>query len=135
MARAIHQFRFYSDDEKEPRNCPSGLEYNQVGGMKAFSTGSLFDASNNANAKKYIPILQLGIQTIPGTYFYLNGGVDPIIIGSTGIYELDLSGDVEISKLEFDLASLQRINEMQNGYLIIDIVYDDQSELEEGGVV
>jgi hypothetical protein len=73
-----------------------------------------------------VPILQLGIQTVPGTYFYLNGGLDPIIIGSTGIYELDLNGEVEISKLEIDKDSLTRINEMQNGYLIIDIIYEDE---------
>lgn len=124
MARAIHQFRFYSDSESEPRNEPSGLEYVDLGGMEAFTTGSLFDGTKGG--KKYVPILQLGIQTVPGTYFYLNGGLDPIIIGSTGIYELDLNGEVEISKLEIDRDSLNRINEMQNGYLIIDIIYEDE---------
>lgn len=124
MARAIHQFRFYSDSEGEPRNEPSGLEYVDLGGMEAFTTGSLFDGTKGG--KKYVPILQLGIQTIPGTYFYLNGGLDPIIIGSTGIYELDLSGEIEISKLEIDYQSLERINNMANGYLIIDIIYEDE---------
>ncbi len=124
MARAIHQFRFYSDSESEPRNEPSGLDYVDLGGMEAFTTGSLFDGTKGG--KKYVPILQLGIQTIPGTYFYLNGGLDPIIIGSTGIYELDLTGEVEISKLEIDRNSLERINNMQNGYLIIDIIYEDE---------
>lgn len=124
MARAIHQFRFYTDSESEPRNEPSGLDYVDAGGITAFSTGSLFDGTKGG--KKYVPILQLGIQTIPGTYFYLNGGLDPIIIGSTGIYELDLTGEVEISKLEFDLKSLERINTMQNGYLIVDIIYENE---------
>lgn len=124
MAKAIHQFRFYSDRESEGRNEPSGLDYINAGGMTAFATGSLFDGTKGG--KKYVPILQLGIQSIPGTYFYLNGGLDPIIIGSTGIYELDLSGEVEISKLEFELESLKRINEMQNGYLIVDIIYEDE---------
>ena len=94
--------------------------------MTAFSTGSLFDGTKGG--KKYVPILQLGIQSIPGTYFYLNGGLDPIIIGSTGIYELDLSGEIEISKLEFDYESLERINKMANGYLIVDIIYEDEEE-------
>ena len=58
----------------------------------------------------------------------LNGGLDPIIIGSTGIYELDLSGEIEISKLEFDYESLERINKMANGYLIVDIIYEDEEE-------
>lgn len=124
MAKAIHQFRFYSDSPSEGRNEPSGLDYTNAGGMTAFASGSLFDGTKGG--KKYVPILQLGIQSIPGTYFYLNGGLDPIIIGSTGIYELDLTGEVEISKLEFELESLQRINSMQNGYLIVDIIYEDE---------
>ena len=126
MARAIHQFRFYHDAENEERNEPSGAEYTAAGGMTAFSTGSLFDGTKGG--KKYVPILQLGIQSIPGTYFYLNGGLDPIIIGATGIYELDLSGEIEISKLEFDYESLERINKMANGYLIVDIIYEDEEE-------
>ena len=126
MARAIHQFRFYKDAENEARNEPSGVEYVSAGGMTAFSTGSLFDGTKGG--KKYVPILQLGIQSIPGTYFYLNGGLDPIIIGSTGIYELNLTGEIEISKLEFDFQSLQRINEMPNGYLIVDIIYEKEEE-------
>ena len=41
----------------------------------------------------YSPIIHLGIQTLPGTKIYLNGFYDaPIIIGATGIYELDLEG-------------------------------------------
>ena len=126
MAREIHQFRFYNDSPSEGRNEPSGTEYTALGGIEAFSSGSLFDATKGG--KKYVPILQLGIQSIPGTQFYLNGGLDPIIIGSTGIYELDLNGEVEISKLEFDYASLQTIDKMQNGYLIIDIIYEDEED-------
>lgn len=129
MAKAIHQFRFYSDSANEDRNEPSGLDYVAAGGMQAFSTGSLFDGTKGG--KKYVPIVQLGIQSIPGTYFYLNGGLDPIIIGSTGIYELDLTGEIEISKLEFDWKSLDRINSMANGYLIVDIIYEDENEEDE----
>lgn len=126
MARAIHQFRFYSDSTADGRNEPSGNDYTAAGGMNAFVSGSLFDGSSGG--KKYVPILQLGIQSLPGTQFYLNGSEDPIIIGSTGIYELDLEGDVEITKLEFYEPSLKRINESQNGYLIVDIIYEDEEE-------
>ena len=111
MANKVKQFRYYGENEKE-KNSPSDVKrFN-------FTDGSVF-----ANT---LPILQLGIQTLPGTRFFLNGSSDPIIIGSTGIYELDLSGEVEISKLEFELESLKRINEMQNGYLIVDIIYEDE---------
>jgi hypothetical protein len=35
-------------------------------------------------------ISQLGIQGRPGTSFYLNGSTLPIVLGETGIYEIDL---------------------------------------------
>jgi hypothetical protein len=127
MAKAIHQFRFYTDSGTESRNEPSGKDYVSAGGMEAFSKGTLFDGSVEGSTK-YIPILQLGIQTIPGTRFYLNDGVDPIIIGSTGIYELDMDNGVEVSKLTIDIDSLKKISEMQNGYLIIDIIYEKEED-------
>lgn len=127
MAKAIHQFRFYTDSSTESRNEPSGKEYTDIGGMEAFSKGTLFDGSVEGSSK-YIPIFQLGVQTIPGTRFYLNDGVDPIIIGSTGIYELDMDNGVEISKMTVDIDSLKKISEMQNGYLIIDIIYEKEED-------
>ena len=95
--------------------------------MTAFTKGTLFDGTLE-NSKRYVPILQLGIQSIPGTRFYLNDGVDPITIGSTGIYELDMNNGVEISKLAMDVSSMNKINEMQNGYLIIDIIYEKEED-------
>lgn len=68
-------------------------------------------------------ITQLGIQTLPGIKFYLNDGVDPIIVGSTGIYELDLEGLSEITALSFDKDSIKRIDDNDNGYLIVDAIY------------
>ena len=127
MAKAIHQFRFYSDSTTESRNEPSGDDYTKAGGMTAFTKGTLFDGTLE-NSKRYVPILQLGIQSIPGTRFYLNDGVDPITIGSTGIYELDINNGVEISKLAMDVSSMNKINEMQNGYLIIDIIYEKEED-------
>jgi hypothetical protein len=35
-------------------------------------------------------VSHLGIQGIPGTTFYLNQNGDPITIGITGVYEIDL---------------------------------------------
>jgi hypothetical protein len=37
---------------------------------------------------------------------YLNGSEDPVVIGSTGIYELDASDGVEIFTLQVSGASL-----------------------------
>ena len=42
-----------------------------------------------------------------------------------GIYELTLEGLSEITALEFDRADLTSINNNTNGYLIVDIMYED----------
>lgn len=118
MAKAIHQFRFYNDSASEDRNEPSHDAFNGVGGAAGFADGDVF--------KNYYPFYQLGVQTIPGTMIYLNGSEDPVIIGSTGIYELDAQDGVEISTLQIDGRSLGMINEAEDGYIIIDILYDDR---------
>jgi hypothetical protein len=56
---------------------------------------------------------------------YLNGSEDPIIIGSTGIYELDMSDGVEVYTLTVNGTSLSQISSAEDGYIIIDVLYDD----------
>ncbi len=76
-----------------------------------------------------MPIYQLGIQAPPGTKFFLNESLDPVIIGATGIYELDLREKSTISVLKFAPESVNRIKEMLSigtGYLIVDIVYEEE---------
>ena len=109
MAKQIKQFRFYN--QKSSKNYPSNIT------MANLASGSIFSS--------YVPIIQLGIQTLPGIKFYLNNANDPIIIGNTGIYELTLEGLSEITALEFDRADLNSINNNINGYLIVDIMYED----------
>lgn len=49
----------------------------------------------------------------------------PVIVGYTGIYELDLSNlATEITALSFDENSLKTIKEVQSAYLIVDAIYD-----------
>ncbi len=122
MARAVHQFRFYKNSENEDRNEPSGAAFTAVSGAKGFANGDVF--------KEYYPFYQLGIQTLPGVMIYLNGSEDPVIIGSTGIYELDASDGVEIFTLQVSNASLSQISSASDGYIIIDVLYDDKK----GGV-
>ena len=55
---------------------------------------------------------------------YLNGSEDPIIIGATGIYELDMADGIEISSLQINNASLSQISDSADGYIIIDVLYD-----------
>lgn len=118
MAKAVHQFRFYKDSANEERNEPSADEFTAVGGASGFANGDVF--------KDYYPFYQLGIQTIPGTAIYLNGSEDPVIIGSTGIYELDMADGVEVFTLQINSASLAQIGSSADGYIIIDVLYDDR---------
>lgn len=113
MAKKVKQFRFYNSTDTS-KNYPATITFQRL------QSGSIFS--------DYLPILQLGIQALPGTKFYVNNSnlVDPIIIGSTGIYELDLLGETEISALSFDSNSLQAINDTNNACLIVDIIYDDR---------
>lgn len=110
MAKRIKQFRYYNQTQTE-ENSPPDLKYQQL------QSGSAFAGC--------LPILQLGIQALPGTKFYINNSVDPIIIGSTGIYELSLTGNTQISALSFSPTSIAEINDNDNAYLLVDIIYDD----------
>lgn len=106
MAKQIMQFRYYA--EGSSKNQPRTINKAKL------SSGSVFS--------NYFPITQLGIQALPGTKFYLNNSTTPIIIGSTGIYELDLEGLSEITSLAFEALSVESINKNNNAYLIIDVI-------------
>lgn len=109
MAKSVMQFRYYG--ESNTKNYPQGIN------IQTLSTGTIFT--------NYPMITQLGIQTLPGTEFYLNNSINPIIIGSTGIYELNLEGLSEITDLRFGKNSVESINRNSNAYLIIDVVYGE----------
>lgn len=73
------------------------------------------------------PVSHLGIQGEPGVIFYLNHGTDPISIGATGIYELNLEGLGHISALRFDMDTLREKYDEQESALhrvLVDIVYE-----------
>lgn len=108
MAKKIMQFRYYG--ENNDKNQPSNIN------KQTLASGSIFS--------NYLPIIQLGIQTVPGSKFYLNNGTTPIVIGSTGIYELDLDGVSSITQLAFDAASIAALDGNLNGSLIVDIICD-----------
>ena len=122
MAYKVKQFRYYNDKSSEvsesKRNQPATLD----------GTTTLITSEHYANGDvfgKYFPVTQLGIQALPGTKFYLNEAVDPVIIGATGIYELDLTNGIQISKIAFDRKSMEIIKNNDNAFLIVDIIYDD----------
>lgn len=116
MAKKIKQFRYYAENDTNAnpnytRNYPDSIS------ARNLVSGSIFATST--------PIVQLGIQALPGTRFFLNGNQYPIIIGNTGIYELDLQGQGEITALSFESRSINAIKENENAYLIVDIIYEE----------
>lgn len=115
MAKQVKQFRYYSEDAiGVTSNYPSNInKYGLVSG---------------SNFATYMPISKLGIQSVPGTKFYLNNSTNPIIIGNTGIFELDLNEQTEIIALQFDNKSIDYINSNINAYLIVDIIYEGEGE-------
>lgn len=108
MAKKISQVRYYGTGNGA--NYPGGLTYRSLVSGSAFS--------------EYGSILQLGIQTMPGTKFYLNGSSHPVIVGNTGIYELNVKDLISINSLQFDAASINLINNNSNAYLIVDLLYE-----------
>lgn len=109
MDKHIMQFRYYEDNHTN--NQPVKL-----------NADSLVDGTVFA---KYLPFTRLGIQALPGTRFYLNDNIEsPIIVGPTGIYELELKGIFKISSLKFDSKSLKSIADNPNTFLIIDVIYE-----------
>lgn len=67
---------------------------------------------------------QLGIQAPPGTKFYINNGTNPVIIGFTGLFQIDLTTGCSITNLRFDQQSIDFIKENDSLYLIIDMAFE-----------
>lgn len=114
MSKKLMQFRYYDikNDEPNSKNYPQTITKGNL------ADGSIF--------RDFRPIIQLGIQTLPGTEFFINNSTTPIIIGSTGIYELSLEGMTQITDLKFSPKSIDSIDQNPVGYLIIDVIYDNE---------
>lgn len=109
MAKKIAQYRYYNDGNEN--NYPASLTKAELANGKRFSA---------------LDIYQLGIQTVPGTIFYLQETENPIIVGTTGIFELELHNETTvINSLKFDGRSLDIIASNPNTSLIIDIIYEE----------
>lgn len=108
----LAQIRYYDDNNK--LNSDGFSVYTSLCGDTAFV--------------KYSPIRHLGVQALPGTRMYLNKSTSPIIIGATGVYELDIKEDSTaiLHSIRFDINSMKTIRDLPNGFLIIDIVYEGE---------
>ena len=108
MAKTIMQFRYYNEIDKT-KNYPKNLAKSQL------TQGNIF--------KDYLPFTYMKIYAPTGTKFFLNGNNNsPILIGTSGIYELDLEGIAEITSLKFDNTSIENINNNESSYLTIDVI-------------
>ena len=112
MAKRIKQFRFFGTADTA-HNTPNT-------NFQTLVSGNLF--------ADILPILQLGIQALPGTKFYVNSSTSPVLVGVTGVYEMSLQDNTQITSLSFDGNSLQAISNSSTGGLIIDVTYDNNNE-------
>lgn len=120
MAKKVLQFRYYGDDSD--KNFPLSATWDSF--IRDENNGNIFNSGNY----NVIPISQLGIQSLPGTKFYLNGAVNPIVIGVSGIYDLDIRNGARVTELCFSRQSMERIKNEINGYLIVDVLYGEEDD-------
>ena len=106
--KQIRQFRYYGDNNS--KNYPTTLTRQQL------CDENIFELCGEVS--------QLGIQALPGTIFYLNGGEHSLMIGSTGIYELDLNGLTTLKSIQFETTSLENLYANGTNGLIIDVIYN-----------
>lgn len=120
------QFRFYSLNENDSKNCPSSIfiEDTTSDGEKVRNciwAVNLFEGYGN--------IVKVGIQTLPGVKFsFGSNSMCPnnkdIVVDYTGIYELDLRNvSAQINSLTFTPESLLLIHSRDNASIIVDIAY------------
>ena len=109
--KKVYQYRYYGENENKNTE---GMSLDSLASGAAFSSK--------------MPILQLGVQSLPGTKFYINcpNVGDPVILGRTGIYELDLNDQSTITSLRIERASAEKISNNAGGYLLVDIIYEEE---------
>lgn len=111
MAKYVNQIRYYGNGNSKN----SSSEVN----LRSLQYGTVFH--------NHLPIIQLGVQTLPGMKIYINNHTNPVVVGQTGIYELNVDGISHIMDLKFDGTTLNIINsEQSNAYLIVDYIYEKE---------
>lgn len=133
LLKTKNQLFKYNDDAGKYQLVPSdesiepGKQYFQEVSIVNYPSTLTRDSLVTGDAfRNYFPIRKIGIQSLPGTRFRFNANLDWIMIGATGLYELDLlDSSASIVDLKFDRNSLTSIHENQNAYLIIDILYEE----------
>ena len=109
MAKKVSQIRWFGEGNE--LNYPTNIT------LEKLRYGTAFPRT--------YPIIRFSVQALPGTKIFINSGPAPIIIGSTGIYELDVEGLTNISSISFDMDSLQIIGRT-NTPIIIDYICETE---------
>lgn len=116
MSKTIKQYRFYGDGNQH--NQPQNISKENMNEGDIFLSDSIIQELGM--------ITNLGIQGLPGTKFYINDNPSPIILGMMGVFELDLSNYSFIYKIKVDYDSAKTIENTEDGYLIIDTIYNTE---------
>lgn len=75
-----------------------------------------------------IRVRALGIQSLPGTKFYLNESDYPLIIGATGLFEIPFSSNIIIASLRIENKSIEAIKNNPSAVVIIDTIQESSSD-------
>ena len=116
MSKTIKQYRYYGDGNEH--NQPQSITKENMYEGNIFISDSIIQELGM--------ITNIGVQGLPGTKIYINESASPILLGMMGVFELDISDYSFIYKLTVDYSSAQIIEETENGYLIIDAIYDTE---------
>lgn len=110
MSYILKQIRYYKDNVENTNVSAADL----ISG-EAFVGGS---------------ILQLGIQGLPGTKFYINDSLQPMFLDASGIFSLEAKNGGKIGSLRFDNTGIQRISNTNNdfAYLIVDLLMEKKED-------
>lgn len=81
------------------------------------------DLISGAAFVDYTPLSQLGVQAPPGTKFYVNGNENPVIVGFTGLFDINLNNGGSINSLSFDRQTLTYIKSNDSAMLVIDMAF------------
>lgn len=101
MAKQLYQFHYSKDVEEEKDNWSNGRVFNK----------------NNA------PIVKLTIIAPSTVQFYVNDDlVNPIMIGATGKFEIDLKNQTSITSLKFNESDLEKLKSEQD--IIVNAIYN-----------